>query len=672
MDELKIEYNSLDLVPVGKLLRSSQSEWLRFYIPAYQRGYRWSAEQVEQLIDDLEEFKTRRETNTNAFYCLQPLVVKPVKQDNIGSLEVIDGQQRLTTILLILQVLRQLQYEEEREEDAKPYFVRLPKDAYDIKYETRSHSSEWLPKLSATLFSDEMFEDFDNQNCDYSHFAEVFKAAYKRLKNVDRYSFQTILINHTYFIWYLPPDGDDNNVEIFDRLNAGKIGLNNAELVKALLLQSSNIPEVEHTANRMNMSDRDVIQKIALEWDDIERRLHDDSLWGFIYSETNHGLEYESRIEYLLDLQQKKTYNDKEQHFFTFNAYLNSYRQMMKDGGFKDSTHRLKWVKNEWDKIKNLFELVVEWYENRHLYHRIGFILEYNSGYNLKRLESCLPSLNQSERIETLDKIIRDTVKNITSRKLFHGNKELSEILFLYNILLEDRRHNDTARFSFADYKQVRKNTGWDQEHVASNQDHEPDENEQTELATDLIELITGNKPKFMNVNNEESSGSQVQDAKKQTKYELDVVPNLLDAEEAKLCEQLLSILNQQVDTKLGKNELDKIYEAIFKHFNGHKDPLKDYFISVPKREKDFIWNFVLLNAKTNRSYGNHIFPVKRRRILADEFKVYTPVGTRNVFEKAYSRKIEHFLAWTRTDAKAYWEDIKRVLNHYVQLTDIE
>lgn len=45
------------------------------------------------------------------------------------------------------------------------------------------------------------------------------------------------------------------------------------------------------------MSDRDVIQKIALEWDSIERRLHDDSLWGFIYSESNQGLEYESRIE---------------------------------------------------------------------------------------------------------------------------------------------------------------------------------------------------------------------------------------------------------------------------------------------------------------------------------------------------------------------------------------
>lgn len=393
MCKTKLEYNSLDLIPVGMLLHQKQSEWLRFYVPAYQRGYRWSAEQVEQLIDDLIEFKTRKENNSQAFYCLQPLVVKPVNQDGIESLEVIDSQQRLTTILIILQVLRQLQYEEERDEDTPPYFSRLLKDAYDIKYETRSNSSEWLPKLSETLFSDEAFKKFDNQNCDYSHFAEVFKAAYNRLKGVDRSEFKTILTNHTYFIWYLPFEGDDNNVEIFDRLNAGKIGLNNAELVKALLLQSSNIPTLENYASQINMSDRDVIQKIALEWDNIERKLHDDSLWGFIYSEANQGLEYESRIEYLLDLQQGKTIKDKERYFYTFNAYLHSYRQMMKNGGFKNSSKRLEWVKVEWDNIKILFDLIMEWYENRHLYHRIGFILEYNPDYNLKRLESILPPL---------------------------------------------------------------------------------------------------------------------------------------------------------------------------------------------------------------------------------------------------------------------------------------
>lgn len=658
MENSKLDLNSLDLVPIGKLLRKDQSNWLRFYVPAYQRGYRWSAEQVEQLIDDLEEFKTRREYNRDAFYCIQSLVVRPIIMDEEEYFEVIDGQQRLTTILLILQVLRQIQHEEERDDDVPEYFKRLPKEAYNIKYETRNNSSEWLPKLSETLFSDVAFDYFDNQNCDYSHFAEVFKAAYNKLKQIhDLTDFKNILKNHTYFIWYLPADEDDNNVEIFDRLNAGKIGLNNAELIKALLLQSSNVPNVES----LRMSDRDIIQKIAIEWDAIEQRLHDNSLWDFIYSERTHGLEYESRIEYLLDLQIGKTFKDKEKHYLTFNTYLKSYRDMMRDGGFSDSSKRLEWVIQQWDEIKALSDIIMQWYVDRHLYHRIGFILEYNPNYNLKKLQEKLPPLSHTQRINLLDGIICETIKKIQSKHLFHGNKELSEILFLYNILLEDRRHNDAARFSFADYKQVRKNTGWDQEHVASNQDHEPDENEQFELATDLIELITGNKPRFVE-----------SDDKTQNSYELEVAADLLDEDEIGLCDQLLSILNQQDGKKLEKDELDKIYDTIFKHFNGHKDPLNGYFKTLKnKREKDFIWNFVLLNSKTNRSYGNHIFPVKRRRILNDEFEVYTPVGTRNVFEKAYSRKIEHFLAWTKTDAKAYWEDIKNVLNPYLQLTDL-
>ena len=655
MEELN--FNSLDLVPIGKLLRNDQENWLRFYVPAYQRGYRWSAEQVEQLIDDLEEFKTRRETNKEAFYCIQPLVVKSMTLSGLRYYEVIDGQQRLTTILLILQVLRQLQYEEERDEDALPYVKRLPKEAYEIQYETRKNSSIWLNELSATLFSEKAFNDFDNANCDYSHFAEVFKSAYNKLQTIDRLDFKNILKDHTYFIWYRPSEEDNNNVEIFDRLNAGKIGLNNAELVKALLLQSSNIP----TVGNCSMSDRDVIQKIAIEWDIVERTLRDESLWGFIYSKNTHGLTYESRIEYLLDLLKGKTKEDKEKRFLTFNSYLTSYREMLKAGGFTDASQRLKWAKQQWDEVKSLFDLVLEWYEDRHLYHRIGFVLEYNSKYTLKKFQDILPSLSQSGRVAKLDEIIRDTVGKIKSTQLFYKNPCLSEILFLYNILLEDRRHSDTARFSFADYKQVRKNTGWDQEHVASSQDFNTDEKEQRELANDLIELITGKRPMLV------KGDEEIPD-----RYELAGEQTSLDKEEHSLCEQLLSILNQKDDNKLDSEKLSEIYDAITKHFNSDKDPLNGNFSNPKKREKDFIWNFVLLNAKTNRSYGNHIFPVKRRRILADEFQVYTPVGTRNVFEKAYSCKIDHFFAWTRTDAKAYWADIKRVVSPYVQLTDLQ
>lgn len=662
MCNMKTDIKQLDLLSVGDLLRLSTMEF-KFYVASYQRGYRWNAEQAEQLVDDLLEFKNRLEADRDAFYCIQPLVVKLINCDGTDYLEVIDGQQRLTTILIILQALRQLQYEEERDDDAPRYFQRLPKEAYEIKYETRLSSTEWLPKLPETLFSEKAFEEFDNKNCDYSHFAEVFKAVYNRLHCIpDLTEFKRILKDYTYFIWYQPSKEDGNNVEIFDRLNAGKIGLNNAELVKALFVQSSNVPPKENAV----MSERDVIQKIALEWNDIECRLHDEALWGFIYSEPTQGLLYETRIEYLLDLQTGKTAADKENHLFTFNAYLDSYRRMMHDGGHKDPEMRIKWVKKEWDAIKNLFDLIMEWYEDRHIYHRIGFILEYNPSYNLKRLQEELPQLSHSARIEHLDGIIRQTVGNIRSEQLFYGKRELGEILFLYNILLEDRRYSDTARFSFADYRQVRNDIGWDKEHVASSQDLDPDEKQQKELAKDVIELITGKRPL-------ETEETDAETGKAITLYSIEEYPDNLNDVETMLCKELLSLLNQREGSRLDDEKVATIYHDVLGYFNPSKVTLNGFFESIPDKEKkNFIWNLVLLNTKTNRSYGNNLFPVKRRRILDDDFHVYTPVGTRNVFEKAYSRNINDLMAWTPADAKAYWADIRNVVKPYVELSEID
>ena len=59
-----------------------------FIIPSYQRGYRWERKQVETLLNDIMD-------NGDKPYCLQPVVVR--KRDD-GKFELIDGQQRLTTI----------------------------------------------------------------------------------------------------------------------------------------------------------------------------------------------------------------------------------------------------------------------------------------------------------------------------------------------------------------------------------------------------------------------------------------------------------------------------------------------------------------------------------------------------------------------------------------------
>ena len=70
---------------------------INFFIPSYQRGYRWKSRQVSQLIDDIDSFSP---TESTPFYFLQALAVaKDIENNRVN---VVDGQQRLTTLKLIL------------------------------------------------------------------------------------------------------------------------------------------------------------------------------------------------------------------------------------------------------------------------------------------------------------------------------------------------------------------------------------------------------------------------------------------------------------------------------------------------------------------------------------------------------------------------------------------
>ena len=82
------------LKSIGELIKSE----LKFVVPSYQRGYRWTKRQVEELLDDIWEF-SQKNKNDNSFYCLQPIVIKKIEENKY---ELIDGQQRLTTIYLLL------------------------------------------------------------------------------------------------------------------------------------------------------------------------------------------------------------------------------------------------------------------------------------------------------------------------------------------------------------------------------------------------------------------------------------------------------------------------------------------------------------------------------------------------------------------------------------------
>ncbi len=111
----------LEAKPIGNIKGN-------FFVPKYQRGYRWTDSQVKTLMSDLWE-NCNQEIKKE--YCLQPVVVRKRSEDDY---ELIDGQQRFTTTLILLSYIRRM----------FP-FVQIN---YTLEYETRTATSEFLANIN--------------------------------------------------------------------------------------------------------------------------------------------------------------------------------------------------------------------------------------------------------------------------------------------------------------------------------------------------------------------------------------------------------------------------------------------------------------------------------------------------------------------------------------------
>src|SRR5690606_31734805 len=163
--------------------------------------------------------------------CLQPVVVKRTKLVEQGDAqyywELIDGQQRMTTIFIILSYLNKDRF-------------------FHLRYETRKESTEFLNQLSHLT---ENVSETPLSTIDSYYFFEAYKAVEQWfLKKEEEAGFsredwQSKLLKNTKVIWYAVrskenEDSRKQSIEIFTRLNQGKIPLTDAELLKALFLQN--------------------------------------------------------------------------------------------------------------------------------------------------------------------------------------------------------------------------------------------------------------------------------------------------------------------------------------------------------------------------------------------------------------------------------------------------
>ena len=602
-------HNNNDFISVAQIFGD------QFIIPTYQRGYRWTRSQIEDLLNDFKDFAENK--SPNDYYCLQPLVIA---EDEDGRYRLIDGQQRLTTIWLLLLCMDVICRQVDIKDNTSSF-----KGAFKLEFE-RTDILGTIAKLDFSLY-----ERFDGKplvkdninNSAYQYWDnyvdaqwKIFSANHdKSVINVESFhlfagwlfihnwlefnkdSISNSLFDSIRLIWHRVGLGKEEE-EAFINLNGGKIPLTNAELIKALFLNSYG------KSGNNNQLQQDII---AEEYDAIERELRKDDFWYFL---NGRGSKPTSCISLIFSLIQ----NLDNDHSHEGQEYRNYFY-------FRDKISSLHTANCMWEKIRDVFHTLQGWYNTPEIYNLIGYLrainipieVIYRAYLKCKTTEQfkkylkhrCLVSIGwfdrklEKEREEDFDGYLHNNFR-------FDTNKERAwNLLLLINVITlniqksEAKDHKrDITKFSFSDFH----NCEWNIEHISPQ-------------------------------NAVVSQGM--------------IIPG--------------------VETLPAEGE--KLHKIDDKKIKGKIDP----YVAVLNSSIMDISNLTFLSEHINKSIGNKPYDEKRECVIDKQSKgLYLPPSSLMIFTKGYnSRAIQSQSLsegkmgyWSDLDRKAYFCKIRDILRH--------
>ena len=407
-----------------------------FFVPSYQRGYRWTPDDVKDLLEDIRQFSVQKPSDMEEFYCLQPLVVRRM---DAGQWEVIDGQQRLTTIYLITRYINEMW--RGRDKDA----------VLTLQYGSRERTKEFLESLTV---KEDGSVDFNDENIDFAHISKAYQTIGEWVRSlgstVDKDQFMSVFRRRVRVIWYEPSGSE--GVRIFTRINRGKIPLTNAELIRGLFLKGSNFAKPGDFLKEPEFA-RLRQMEISGEWDRIEAGLHDHNFWCFLTEPSDPA---ETRIDLIFRLLTGTVDNDS---YALFRAYA---RNFPKEGDVGS-------VLKKWDEVKSCFQQLQDWYEDWDLYHLIGYLIA--TGTSLKTLWDESTGLRKPEFRARLRSRIQESLPKAGLDTLQYGQGGVLNVLLLHNILTTLGSRERHFRFPLSRYKEQK----WDVEHIHSVAERPPE-----------------------------------------------------------------------------------------------------------------------------------------------------------------------------------------------------
>lgn len=515
-----------------------------------------------------------------------------------------------------------------------------------LEYETRPGSADFLKDIKTKCDRDEI-------NIDYHFMLEaketILKWKEKREKDIP--IFVQRLKENCKVIWY-PIAENESAYEVFKRLNSGKLSLSNAELIKALLLNKENFSGVEDSIYLKQL-------EMSGEWDRIEQTLHNDSFWYFINPEPESSKYKATRIDFIFEmslLSRKKDdgkfiYNSiddelaKDSHFI-FNTYC------------EQCTNDRNAYKAIWKEIVSTFRIINAWFNDRQLYHYIGYLMNQKGEDKISTLRVILVLAKEKSKTDFLAEI-----KQKCSGSILDDNNErdfeslsyfdakgrrnsadcanMHNILLLFNLATIQNQISENARYPFD--KHVKEK--WTLEHIHA-------KNEKREnVSPDRVKTIT----KYL-----ENSGNEA-------------LANLL--------------WPQPRATNPNEIRIDTPeYEALTKAFEGNIiaiDTTKPAIDETKLKSIDDSWyqtsirNMALLQGDKNSQFNNSYYPEKKELLSTYEgnnkqdTKIeFVPICTRNAFFKHYSPNSNNPLCWDNEDGKNMLEAMVKNIAEYVGLKE--
>lgn len=584
-----------------------------FMIPAYQRGFKWSSNggnsQVEVLLRDLySAFDSKR----NRYY-LQFITTK----ENGNELEVIDGQQRLTTITILFAVLNVF----EPFEEGNFIFNKLN---YQVRHNfIQSFIYENIELLIKPIDWQEFLLLNSNELVDVNNQDVYF--IFNALKKIHEFITEIPEEKRKAFIEYISQkvylivnflDKDLNSERIFINVNKG-VKLRDDDLVKGLLITKIPIDQEDKHYRITEIEINEIRTNIGRQWDEISNWSSREDIRNF-YRVNNHS----KGIGWIIQLAfpEAKEIDD----LYPLFAYI-------------DEVYRTEKFSAEtiFKKIRETMLTLNDWFDEPEIYNLMGYILHSKESLNIFSVWSELKTLKT--KVEVLKTLKFKSIKILPLDSESGILKELNyedhrSQLFNLFLMLDVAKTLPIGNYNFSkyDFNQI-SSDNWSIEHIFP-QNANDFKNIKSLTDDDLIilkELVNGNIEEF----------------------------NLIQEEQREAVEALVLKIQQSKD----KCEINPDEHISLEYL------LKNKGASLHK-----LGNLALLKQRMNSSLSNHFFDEKRkiivRKISNGEF---VPFHTYDVFSKLIIASDASLHVWSTSDIEKHQKYINEQvskINSYLNI----